>query len=109
MEGGFDPDSRRCFDWNEEHWDMDVWQAFQSLIALKRHPALRGSGICIAEEDGMLVIRRSNKGKCVWLYINLTKEEKLIPERAGQTPLLHRQWGENLLPDGYVIYEEDVK
>ena len=88
---------------------MDVWQAFQSLIALKRHPALRGSGICIAEEDGMLVIRRSNKGKCVWLYINLTKEEKLIPERAGQTPLLHRQWGENLLPDGYVIYEEDVK
>lgn len=109
MEGGFDPDSRRCFDWNEERWDMDVWQAFQSLIALKRHPALRGSGICIAEEDGMLAIRRSNKGKCVWLYINLTKEEKLIPERAGQTPLLHRQWGENLLPDGYVIYEEDVK
>ena len=109
MEGGFDPDSRRCFDWNEEHWDMDVWQAFQSLIALKRHPALRGSGICIAEEDGMLVIRRSNKGKCVWLYINLTKEEKLIPERAGQNPLLHRRWGENLLPDGYVIYEEDVK
>ena len=109
MEGAFDPDSRRCFDWDETHWDMDVWEAFQALIALKRHPALRGSGIRITQENGMLHLRRYHEGRCVSLYINLTKEEKLIPEQAGQTPLLRRRWEGTLLPDGYMIYEEDVK
>jgi glycosidase len=36
LEGGYDPDSRRCFDWDRSHWKRDVQETVKYLAKLKR-------------------------------------------------------------------------
>lgn len=36
MEGGNDPDCRRCFNWDREHWNHSLFHAYQQLIRLRR-------------------------------------------------------------------------
>lgn len=36
LEGGRDPDCRRCFDWHRPHWQQDLWQHTRAMIALRR-------------------------------------------------------------------------
>ena len=36
MSGGYDPDSRRTFDWNENHWDKDLFRTIKKLIRLRK-------------------------------------------------------------------------
>jgi len=35
MEGGHDPDNRRCMVWDEEHQDRDQWEFLRELVALR--------------------------------------------------------------------------
>ncbi|HLH79566.1 MAG TPA: hypothetical protein VKV29_04710, partial [Chthonomonas sp.] len=42
MEGGKDPDDRRCMEWNPQKWNRTILQFFKQAIALRRStPALR--------------------------------------------------------------------
>jgi len=42
MEGGKDPDDRRCMEWNPQKWNRTILQFFKQAIALRRNtPALR--------------------------------------------------------------------
>ncbi len=42
LQGGHDPDCRRCFPWNEAEWDKETLKLFKSLAALRlREPVLR--------------------------------------------------------------------
>jgi cyclomaltodextrinase len=46
MEGGEDPDNRRCFPWDEAAWDSKVFGATRDLIRLRNdQPALRCGSI----------------------------------------------------------------
>ncbi len=43
LEGGRDPDNRRCMPWDPEQWDSDWFEGWKTLINLRRTlPALRG-------------------------------------------------------------------
>ena len=89
MEGGYDPDSRRCFDWEESHWDRAVMQEIKKLLALKQKPVLRYGTVKIKEEEKMLFVERKYKKDRLILRINLTKETR-----------------QGIDPDGYQIMEE---
>lgn len=39
LEGGADPDNRRCFDWDRTRWATGLWQQVRQLIALRRQRA----------------------------------------------------------------------
>lgn len=39
MEGGYDPDCRRTFRWNEDSWDKETRNLIKKLMMLKKEPA----------------------------------------------------------------------
>lgn len=78
LEGGYDPDSRRCFDWDETHWDPYVWQTIQKLAMLRRREEIQNGEIRIREEQEMLVTERILGKKKLVLYINMTNQSRLL-------------------------------
>ena len=106
MEGGYDPDSRRCFNWNEEEWNQQVLEQIKGLIALHHNPAIRDGAIAVYEESGMLVTERTVDGQRITLYINLTGESKSVREE-NRTLLManRRENAGRLQTDGYAIYQ----
>ena len=80
MEGGFDPDCRRCFDWNEANWDMQTHDLIKKLMKLKKEPALSRGSFELTEEQGILTFTRSTKEQTLVLRVNGTdKNNEDIP------------------------------
>lgn len=78
MEGGYDPDSRRCFDWDETHWDKEVWNKIQELITIHKRKEIRDGEVRVYEKQEMLLVERKLAGEKVTLYINMTDREKEV-------------------------------
>lgn len=72
IEGGYDPDCRRCFDWNREHWDMATHDLITMLARLKREPALSRGDFALTEEKGILTFTRSSGEQTLVLRVNGT-------------------------------------
>jgi cyclomaltodextrinase / maltogenic alpha-amylase / neopullulanase len=77
MEGGGDPDCRRCMVWEEEQQNRELFRFFQGTIALrKRHEALRSADIrFLAAEPGSRLLRYERIG---------ANERFLIAMNAGE-------------------------
>lgn len=71
-EGGYDPDCRRCFDWNEQNWDHETHALIRRLAALKQQPALSRGSFCLTEADGILTFTRSADAQTLVLRVNGT-------------------------------------
>ena len=68
MEGGNDPDCRRCMRWDEATWDTDLRAHFQQVIRLRRTaPALRRGGYQQVYADGGLIV-----------YLRQAPEQRLL-------------------------------
>lgn len=80
-EGGYDPDCRRCFDWNQSHWDSETRNLIQKLAHLKRQPALSRGSFSLTEDNGILTFTRSADGQTLTLRVNGTNRSngKLPP------------------------------
>lgn len=72
MEGGFDPDCRRCFDWNEANWDRKTHDLIKKLMILKKEPALSRGSFELTEEQGILTFTRSTDVQTLVLRVNGT-------------------------------------
>jgi alpha-glucosidase len=56
LEGGDDPDNRRCMPWDEAAWDGDLRSHYQRLIRLRRTaPALKCGGFQQVYANGGLI------------------------------------------------------
>lgn len=77
-EGGFDPDSRRTFDFSriEDERYRKYIKIVTSLLELKQQPALIDGTIKVYEEDGMFVIKRKSEKQTLTLYV--TKKKRKI-------------------------------
>lgn len=75
MEGGYDPDCRRTFDWNEENWDKETRNLIKQLMRLKKAPALSEGTFGITEKAGIITISRSTKLQTLHLRVNGTDHE----------------------------------
>ena len=102
LEGGHDPDCRRCMPWDE--LDTDAGRArldaMRSLIALRRtEPDLQGSAVTFCPGSGRLV--RYRRGS-VEVCLNAgTAPAALMP---GGTALFARGWdGRTLAPGGTLV------
>lgn len=73
-EGGYDPDSRRCFDWDTSHWDMDFYGKVKELILLKKNEILRYGIVRIYAKGEILFVERRWNDKRLILKINNTGE-----------------------------------
>lgn len=72
MEGGYDPDCRRCFDWKEENWDKETQSLIRQLMKLKKEPALSNGSFRMEEEDGILTFTRTAQEQTLKLRVNGT-------------------------------------
>jgi glycosidase len=108
MEGGYDPDSRRCFDWQREHWDAYVMEMIKKLTALRKKEALQYGQVRIAEENGMFCLRRYTQKQELRLYINLAGAEKpceIFSKEEWRICCANR-WEQPLLQQGGFVIAE---
>ena len=68
MSGGYDPDSRRTFDWNENNWDKDLFQTIKELIQLRKEK-IKGK-LRMFTEGEIFVIEREK----IFLAVNNTND-----------------------------------
>ena len=52
LEGGPDPDCRRCFDWDRAHWDHGLFDHYRALAALRRQRRDWAEGATLALGHG---------------------------------------------------------
>lgn len=78
MEGGYDPDSRRCFNWDSSTWDQRVLAIIKQLTSLRSEAVLQYGKIQIVEEDRMLCVTRELEDEQIILWINMTEKEKTL-------------------------------
>ena len=58
MEGGYDPDCRRTFDWDKENVENPVKSLIKRLSLLKREKEFSDSKAKIYPKDGLLIVER---------------------------------------------------
>lgn len=73
-QGGYDPDCRRCFDWDESRWDTETRALIRTLAALKRQSALAEGEFTLTAEDGLLRFTRAASGQTLTLRVNPANE-----------------------------------
>ncbi len=78
LEGGEDPDCRRCFPWNESDWDGELRAVFRQLIAIRRtNPVLRYGHPRFCQVRGRFLVLSMNYGTdeiCLALNAGDTEE-----------------------------------
>lgn len=84
MQGGFDPDCRRCIDWEGvEKGNFDERMEYiRSLTALRAENDLTGSDAKITAEGNVLVVKRSAADQSITLYINLSDSDESADGRV---------------------------
>ena len=100
MEGGYDPDSRRCFPQEGFECQSDQFRFLQKLIWLRKQPPMAGGDFRCYEEDGMLVVERTKGGEGLRLMLNATSAPKPC---HGEFLLESKKENDELLPSGFII------
>lgn len=109
MEGGYDPDSRRTFDWNKDNWDKDILEKMKSLIQLKKDKRIQDGEVKIYSKSGLLVIERKlNKDKLVF-YLNLSNQPQVFQLEGNVIIENQLENHQILLPYGFTLFEIEEK
>ena len=66
MEGGYDPDCRRTFDWSLENKDNEVKSLIKRFTALKRTPDFAAARAVISAGCGRLTVSRGKYNLTVY-------------------------------------------
>ncbi|MFF2885675.1 glycoside hydrolase family 13 protein [Paenibacillus sp. NPDC057967] len=74
MNGGGDPDCRKCMVWEEEDQDRELLRFYQDTIGLRHnHEALRSTELAFTyagQEDGLLAYERRSDGERIIIALN---------------------------------------
>ncbi len=79
--GGYDPDCRRCMDWDEAEKieATDLFQDLQRLTEIRKTHNFRTENVRIYGENDLLVVEYEEGEDTISLVINNTDEEKTCP------------------------------
>ncbi|WP_028590445.1 alpha-glycosidase [Paenibacillus massiliensis] len=124
MDGGADPDCRKCMQWDEELQDRELFAFYQELIQMRNeHPALRaegsfrfleakaGSGLIVYErrshqEHLLILLNRENHPQAVRVALEATGATPLKPRYGHSQGVLHEDILETELPPfGYAVWQ----
>jgi glycosidase len=71
--GNYDPGCRRTFDWNREHWNMELYEYWKKLIQLRKtQKALRLGTIEFLSTESVFAMKRSYEEEEIIILINPT-------------------------------------
>lgn len=103
LEGGYDPDNRGCFDWNEEHWDRDFMNYVKELLGMRKESCVAAGEIRITVQDELLCIKRFDKEQEITLWANESGKEVSV-QVNGEMVMANRYQDRELLTDGFLIF-----
>lgn len=103
LEGGYDPDNRCCFDWNEEHWDRDFMNYVKELLGMRKESCVAAGEIRITVQDELLCIKRFDKEQEITLWANESGKEVSV-QVNGEMVMANRYQDRELLTDGFLIF-----
>lgn len=90
MEGAGDPDCRRAMEWNEEHWDQELYEYYKKLIAIRRNSEAlrRGSFRWLNSGEALLAFeRKTEKDQAVIVINNSPNVEAFFLQANGEKVL----------------------
>ena len=82
MEGGYDPDSRRCFNWDKTFWDTEFLDEFKEILRLKNERSIKYGNISVGADDGRLIVVREIGNEKITLSIDLEHENFKVYKEA---------------------------
>lgn len=94
VEGGPDPDNRRCFDWAREHWAPGVFGWHQALIRLRQSRAELRHGAfltCHAQGD-LMVFARFDARHASLVALNRGAADANIRPDIARLPRAYGSW-----------------
>ncbi len=74
LEGGYDPDNRRCFMWGDHPFTDRV----RELLRYKKSKALAVGDVAFHSDDGVFIIERKTDEQTVTLYVNNSDKKKTV-------------------------------
>ncbi len=94
LTGAGDPYCRRCFDWNEQHWDPALFETYRSLIALRkaRIELREGAYLTLFAEGDHFVFTRYTAYEATLVAINRGAAEIVLDSPAGLLPFEAEEW-----------------
>ena len=105
LEGGQDPDCRRCFDWDRTHWNRELLSHYIESVRLRkkreelRHGAYQA---LVAKDDAFAFARFTKEGASV-IALNRGAESAAIRVPVWQVPTKVKAWramgGEPMMAD----------
>lgn len=95
MEGGYDPDNRRCMDWKKARQSTELKELIKLLSQLKEDE-LTDDIISIKEEDGLVIICRGGEGG---LVLAVNQSGRAI-EYSAESLLYSNKYQSAVLEDG---------
>ena len=105
LQGGPDPDCRRCFSWERQQWDHGLFDHYRTLAALRRQRAewAHGATLPLAHGDDWIAYARVVAGAATLVVVNRGPAVELIL-RITPVPLHAASWrtlgGETLTGEG---------
>lgn len=80
MEGGPDPDCRKCMEWNEDKQDRDLFQHYKKLIELRKDYKVLRTGtiqfLSVNQGDQKLIIERCDEKDYILILLNASEDEE---------------------------------
>ena len=72
LQGGPDPDCRRCFEWDRRLWDDDLYAHYRALAALRRQRAewAHGATLALGHGDDWIAYARVVEGAATLVVVN---------------------------------------
>jgi alpha-glucosidase len=106
LEGGGDPDCRRCFDWDRARWNAPLHEHYRRLIAWRKQRAewRHGAYQTLAVSDDALLFARYLDRSVTLVAVNRGAEPAALPLRLGELPVEVAGWRD---ADGHVIAPAD--
>lgn len=105
LPGLHDPDSRRCFAWDELDESSDFFQTIKKLITLRQEEAVNSGSVRIDAEGGLLRLSRFKNGQTLTLLINMENKPIRI-KKTGEVITGHNCREDLINSSGFIIFRE---
>lgn len=108
LEGGYDPDSRRCFIWdeNDPRNDKTVNHYLKELIRIHKSEEFKNSSFSLKVKDEMLIIERKSLNLILTLYINKSGHDIEI-NNEGETLLSYNFDDKNMKNYSFLVNKKE--
>ncbi|CAM3000040.1 alpha-glycosidase [Paenibacillus sediminis] len=96
MDGSYDPDCRKCMEWDESKQDRELFRFYQRLISLRKENKLLRSGgfrfLHAKKDDNRLVYERWDNDERIMIVINNNKRSSSISVSVQTGLASSEQW-----------------